>query len=115
MLQYGLQILQPIFALPGGNNYTHHLSGNRARALSTHRQSPTVEDDVFMNPTLDIDVPDRTGLSAQQKKERQRQTWVEIVIPALIQPYLKLMHVSQNFRSTDRLVDECTCNGPQSQ
>jgi hypothetical protein len=113
--QYGLQVLQPIFALPGGNDYTHHLPGNRARSASTRRQSPTVEDDVFMNSTLDINVPDRTGLSAQQKKERQRQTWVEVVIPALIQPYLKLMHVSQNFRGTDRLVDECTCNGPQSQ
>ena len=106
--QYGLQILQPIFALPGGNDYTHHLARHRPGAASARRRPPTIEDDVFMNS-------DHTSLSAQQKKERQRETWVTIVIPALIQPYLKLKHVSQNLRTVDRPLHECTCNGPQSQ
>lgn len=108
-----LPILQPVFALPGGDDYTHHLP-----TTSSRRQPPaTIEDDVFADSAFDVFDSGWTGPGSQHKKERQRNTWVEKVLPALIQPYLTLLHVSNNLRSIRRIVEreDCTCNGPQSQ
>lgn len=108
-----LPILQPVFALPGGNDYTHNVP-----TTFTRRQAAVMnEDDVFADSAFDILDSGWSGPGSQHKKERQRNTWVEKVLPALIQPYLTLLHVSNNLRTIRRFVEreECTCQGPQSQ
>jgi hypothetical protein len=112
----GLPVLQPILALPGGNDFTHSISTCHAR--SCHPPAPSNDtDDVFMDAPLDIFESDRPGPSAQHKKERQRMTWMEKVIPALVQPYLTLLYTLQASSSFDQMVQRaaCTCNGPHSQ
>jgi hypothetical protein len=109
-----LPIHQPIFALHG-NDYAHrdprtHTSPSRRGRPAASEDGP--EADAFW----DVIPSDLPGAGTRQKKERQRNTWVEKVIPTLIQPYLTLLHVSNDFRSISRVVEpeECTCLNPHA-
>jgi hypothetical protein len=74
------------------------------------------EDDPFADASWDATTPDLPGAGTQRKKERQRNTWVEKVLPTLIQPYLMLLHASNDFQSVNHVVEceECTCLDPHA-
>ena len=110
----GMPVLQPVFALPGGNDFTHQI----LHATSfRRRQKPRVSDDPFLDTPLDIFETDHAPANAHRKKAQQRKTWVEKVIPALIRPYLVLLDVSDDLRRICRVSQqgECTCDGPHAQ
>ena len=110
-----LPILQPIFALHGRNDYTHSLPGTRT-SPSRRGRPVASEDDPFADASWDATAPDLPGAGTQRKKERQRNTWVEKVLPTLIQPYLTLLHASNDFQSVNRVGEreECTCLNPHA-
>jgi hypothetical protein len=73
----------------------------------------TVADEGLVDETdrLDDDAADVSAREARAaKKQRQWRKWSEDVIPALLQPYMALLHETQGLRDVNskRHVDSCT-------
>lgn len=112
---YGLSDL--IQALPGQLFTPEGLFVQPTTATST----PIAVDDSSEDSSdseEDIEGDNREGVNAgsayakqQQKKERQWRKWSEETIPAMLEPYLELLRVTDSLRDLDHVRSKQGCTG----
>ncbi|KAI6146628.1 hypothetical protein EDD17DRAFT_1514724 [Pisolithus thermaeus] len=85
----------PVFTLPG----CQHLAQDPKATPHYHRHPPTHKPDTFdhMNEfQFNDEAGPPSGRSALQKREIQWQQWSQDIIPALLNPYLQYLQVSES-------------------
>ena len=68
--------------------------------------------DIIISVSQSVETPESRRAQEHAKKERQIARWVQEVIPALLQPYLRLLRTSCSLRTIARDVSTvCSCRG----
>ena len=68
--------------------------------------------DIIISVSQSVETPESCRAQEHAKKERQITRWVQEVIPAMLQPYLRLLRTSCSLRTVARDVSTaCSCRG----
>jgi hypothetical protein len=114
---------EPLLALPGGLTYTHLHQPDPRSAIPQEPFTALAEEAWANDPGSDFLIEPPEPESSQdradrewRKKERQWQRWTTEVIPALLQPYLRLLRQSKSLRTVEQHpFPPCPCDNTKRQ
>ncbi|KAH6911877.1 hypothetical protein BKA70DRAFT_1423629 [Coprinopsis sp. MPI-PUGE-AT-0042] len=104
----GIKIFPRVDVITPVGSFTQGREANSSTAAS----SDPVPDEPSVS-TSNINITPKESQEKEKvmdKRTRQVTSWIEKTIPALVQPFLDLLHASNNLRSIDRSHVRCRCS-----
>ncbi|KAH6889568.1 hypothetical protein BKA70DRAFT_1120837 [Coprinopsis sp. MPI-PUGE-AT-0042] len=104
----GIKIFPRVDVITPVGSFTQGREANSSTAAS----SDPVPDEPSVS-TSNINITPKESQEKEKvmdKRTRQITSWIEKTIPALVQPFLDLLHASNNLRSIDRSHVRCRCS-----